>query len=55
MNISIVTPVLNGAETIEQCINSILSQSYKDIEHIIIDGGSTDGALEIIRKYSHKI
>lgn len=50
MKISIITAVLNGAETIEDCIKSIIEQTYPNIEHIIIDGGSTDGTVEVIKK-----
>ena len=49
MKISIITAVLNNKEHIESCINSVTSQTYNDIEYIIIDGGSTDGSLEIIK------
>jgi len=55
MKLSIITAVFNGADTIQDCINSVLSQTYKDIEHIIIDGGSTDGTVGIIKKYQDKI
>jgi glycosyltransferase len=50
MKISIITPVLNEVDTIEDCIRSIHSQSYSNLEHIIIDGGSTDGTLEKIKE-----
>ena len=50
MKISIITAVLNGKDYIESCIKSVLAQSYDNIEFIIIDGGSTDGTLEIIKK-----
>jgi len=53
--ISIITVVYNGANTLEQTINSVLNQTYKNIEYIIIDGGSTDGTLEIIKKYQNDI
>ena len=49
MRISIITAALNNKETIEQTITSISSQVYKNFEHIIIDGGSTDGTLEVIK------
>ncbi len=55
MKISIITAVFNGANAIEDCMKSVLSQSYENIEHIIIDGGSTDGTLEIVKKYGDKI
>jgi len=53
--VSIITAVFNEVELIEQCINSVLSQSYENIEYIIVDGGSTDGTVEVIRKYKDKI
>jgi glycosyltransferase involved in cell wall biosynthesis len=49
--VSIITVVLNGVETIENTINSVISQTFTDIEYIIIDGGSTDGTVEVIKKY----
>ena len=53
--ISIITVVLNRKDTIECAIKSVLGQSYENIEYIIIDGGSTDGTLEIIKNYKDKI
>lgn len=53
--ISIITVVYNGEEYLEQTIKSVLNQSYKKIEYLIIDGGSTDGTISIIKKYESKI
>jgi len=53
--VSIITPALNAQETIETTIQSVLNQSYDYIEHIIVDGGSTDRTIEIISKYKNKI
>ncbi|MEE4292247.1 MAG: glycosyltransferase family 2 protein [Cycloclasticus sp.] len=55
MKISIITVVRNNAETIKDAIESVLNQTYKDIEYIIIDGKSTDGTVEIIKTYGDKI
>ena len=49
--ISIVTVSLNSAETLEHCIESVAEQNVDDIEHIIVDGGSTDGTGQIIERY----
>ncbi|WP_419725033.1 glycosyltransferase family 2 protein [Terrisporobacter petrolearius] len=50
--VSIITPVYNGEKYIEECIKSVLNQSYKNIEMIIIDDGSTDNSENIIKKYT---
>jgi glycosyltransferase involved in cell wall biosynthesis len=55
MRISIITVVYNGATHIEQTILSVLNQTYKNIEYIIIDGGSTDATHSIIEKYRPQI
>ena len=53
--ISIVTVVLNSKNSLEKTIKSVISQTYDNIEYIIIDGGSTDGTIEIIKKYENAI
>jgi glycosyltransferase involved in cell wall biosynthesis len=53
--ISIITVVFNAELTIEATIQSVLNQSYDNIQYIIIDGGSTDGTVDIIKKYQHHI
>jgi len=55
MKISIITVVWNNKETIKDAIDSILSQTYKNIEYIIIDGASTDGTIDIVQSYGDKI
>ena len=51
IKISVVTVCLNTANTIKETVNSVLEQSYGNLEYVIVDGMSTDGTLEIIREY----
>ncbi|KAA0893319.1 glycosyltransferase family 2 protein [Oryzomonas rubra] len=53
--ITIITVVYNGVEHLEDTITSVLGQTYKNLEYIVIDGGSTDGTVDVIRKYQSKI
>ena len=52
MKISIITITYNSAKTLQRALESVQSQTYKDIEHIIVDGASDDGTMEIIRAYA---
>jgi len=53
--ITLVTPVFNSARYIEQTIQSVISQQYPNLEYFIVDGGSTDGTLDIMRKYEQQL
>ena len=55
MKLSIITINYNNAEGLRRTLASVASQTYRDIEHIIIDGGSTDGSVDVIREYENTI
>ncbi|MHB8918289.1 MAG: glycosyltransferase family 2 protein [Desulfocucumaceae bacterium] len=52
--VSVITPVFNSVRYLELCINSVLDQSCPHIEHILVDGGSTDGTVEVLKKYGER-
>ena len=52
--ISVITPVLNGARFIEACINNVISQGVPECEHVIADGGSADGTIDVVKAYAAK-
>lgn len=53
--VSIITPSFNQGEYIEETINSVINQDYPNFEHIVVDGGSTDNTLDVLKKYGHNI
>lgn len=55
MKVTLLTVTYNSEKYLEECIHSVISQSYPNIEHIIIDAASTDGTLEIIQRYDQHI
>ena len=55
MKISVITVSFNSERTIERTIKSVIEQTHKEIEYIIVDGGSTDNTLDIVDKYKENI
>jgi glycosyltransferase involved in cell wall biosynthesis len=53
--VTVITVVLNGAKHLEETIRSVLEQGYENLEYLILDGGSTDGTLEIIHRYENQL
>lgn len=53
--VSVVTVVFNGADHVEEALEAVARQTYSNIEHIVVDGGSTDGTVEIIRRHADTI
>ena len=55
MKISVITPNFNGGEFLERALRSVISQDYRDVEHIVMDGGSTDESLQIVDRYRQNL
>ncbi|MCX6276699.1 MAG: glycosyltransferase family 2 protein [Bacteroidetes bacterium] len=53
LKISVITPSLNSVDYIESAIQNVLEQHYDNFEHVVVDGGSSDGTVEILKKYPH--
>jgi len=53
--VTVVTAVFNGEPYLARCLESVLAQDYPNIEHIILDGGSTDGTLDVLRQYDDRV
>jgi glycosyltransferase involved in cell wall biosynthesis len=53
--VTVITPVMNGARHVQECLDSVLAQTYANVEHILVDGGSTDGTLDILRAYDDRV
>ena len=54
MKLSIVTVTYNSEKTLSDTLNSVLSQTFKNIEHIFVDGGSKDSTVDLLKKYPQK-
>lgn len=54
MLLTVITPVYNGAPFIENCLRNVVAQGVSDIEHLVVDGGSNDGTVEIVRKFAEQ-
>ncbi|HEY6221447.1 MAG TPA: glycosyltransferase family 2 protein, partial [Candidatus Eisenbacteria bacterium] len=53
--VTVITVVRNGGATIEASVESVLAQSHRPLEHVVVDGGSTDGTLEILRRFGDRV
>ena len=54
MDISVVVPVYNTSRFLRQCVDSLINQTWKDVEFILVDDGSTDDLLEILKEYQKR-
>ena len=55
MKISVITVCFNSVATIAQCLDSVAQQSHPEVEHLVIDGGSTDGTPELVRAQGRRV
>lgn len=55
MKVSVVTPSFNSVVFIEACLRSVFDQNYPELEYIVVDGGSTDGTVDVIRRYAGRL
>lgn len=55
LKISVVTVTYNSAETLRETLESVNAQTHADIEHLIVDGGSSDGTMDLVRRYGHRV
>ena len=53
--VSVITPCLNPGERLVRCLDSVAAQTYDDVEHVIVDGGSTDGTVELVRSRALRV
>ena len=55
LQISVITAVFNRAATLDECLRSVQAQTWPGVEHIVVDGASTDGSLDIVRRHQHRL
>ncbi len=55
MKISVITVAYNSAKTIADTLNSVATQTYPNIEHVLVDGGSSDGTIDLVKRHGHRI
>lgn len=55
LQISVITAVFNRAATLDECLRSVQAQTWPGVEHIVVDGASTDGSMDIVRRHAHRL